>query len=237
MRSAAPGTGQEAPDVRCEVPDVRRAVIAEDSVLLRVGLVKVVEMAGFEVAAEVGDAHGLLAAVEKHRPDLAVVDVRMPPGFTDEGVRAALSIRRSRPSTAVLLLSQYVEERYAADLLAANISGVGYLLKQRVADVEEFIEALQRVADGGTALDPQVVAQLLVRRPSDPLERLTAREREVLALMAEGRSNAGIAAQLVVSESAVAKHINNILAKLDFPKADADHRRVLAVLHFLGVGV
>ncbi len=218
------------------MPEVRRAVIAEDSVLLRIGLVKVVEMAGFEVAAEAGDAPGLLAAVEEHRPDLAVVDVRMPPGFTDEGVRAALAIRQKWPSTAVLLLSQYVEERYAADLLAANTSGVGYLLKQRVADVEEFIEALRRVADGGTALDPQVVAQLLVRRSSDPLERLTAREREVLALMAEGRSNAGIAAGLVVSESAVAKHINNILAKLDLPRADADHRRVLAVLHFLGVG-
>ncbi|MEU1230819.1 response regulator transcription factor [Streptomyces sp. NPDC005828] len=215
---------------------MRRAVIAEDSVLLRMGLVKVVEMAGFEVAAEAGDAEGLLAAVEEHRPDLAVIDVRMPPGFTDEGVRAALSIRRDRPSTALLLLSQYVEERYAADLLATHTSGVGYLLKQRVADVEEFIEALRRVADGGTALDPQVVAQLLVRRSNDPLERLTAREREVLSLMAEGRSNAGIATQLVVSESAVAKHINSILAKLDLPKADADHRRVLAVLRFLGVG-
>ncbi|MER6306138.1 response regulator [Streptomyces sp. NPDC001739] len=211
-------------------------MIAEDSVLLRIGLVKLVEMAGFEVAAEAGDAEGLLAAVAEHRPDLAVVDVRMPPGFTDEGVRAALSIRERWPRTAVLMLSQYVEERYAADLLASNTSGVGYLLKQRVADVEEFIEALRRVADGGTALDPQVVAQLLVRRSSDPLERLTAREREVLTLMAEGRSNAGIAAGLVVSESAVAKHINNILAKLDLPKADADHRRVLAVLRFLGVG-
>ncbi|MCW7991802.1 LuxR family transcriptional regulator, partial [Streptomyces platensis subsp. clarensis] len=171
-------------------------MIAEDSVLLRIGLVKVVEMAGFEVAAEAGDAQGLLAAVAEHRPDLAVVDVRMPPGFTDEGVRAALSIRRDRPETAVLLLSQYVEERYAAELLATNTSGVGYLLKQRVADVEEFVDALRRVADGGTALDPQVVAQLLVRRPSDPLERLTARERDVLALMAEGRPNAGIAGQL-----------------------------------------
>ncbi|MEW2129287.1 response regulator transcription factor [Streptomyces sp. NPDC005435] len=211
-------------------------MIAEDSVLLRMGLVKVVQMAGFEVAAEVGDAQGLLAAVEEYDPALALVDVRMPPGFTDEGVHAALSIRRSRPATAVLLLSQYVEERYAADLLATHTSGVGYLLKQRVADVEEFIEALRRVADGGTALDPQVVAQLLVRRRSDPLDRLTARERDVLALMAEGRSNAGIAERLVVSESAVAKHINNILAKLDLPRADADHRRVLAVLRFLGVG-
>ncbi|MFE7117269.1 response regulator [Streptomyces sp. NPDC057654] len=212
-----------------------RAVIAEDSVLLRIGLVKVLEAAGFEVVAEVGDAEALLAAVEEHRPDIAVVDVRMPPGFTDEGVRAALVIRRQWPGVAVLLLSQYVEERYAADLLSANTNGVGYLLKQRVADVEEFIDALRRVADGGTALDPQVVSQLLVRRHSDPLDRLTPREREVLELMAGGRSNAGIAEQLVVSESAVAKHINSILAKLDLPKADADHRRVLAVLRFLGV--
>ncbi|MEU7045474.1 response regulator transcription factor [Streptomyces varsoviensis] len=212
-----------------------RAVIAEDSVLLRIGLVKVLETAGFEVVAEVADAEALLAAVAEHRPDIAVVDVRMPPGFTDEGVRAALVIRRQWPGVAVLLLSQYVEERYAADLLSANTDGVGYLLKQRVADVEEFIDALRRVADGGTALDPQVVSQLLVRRHSDPLDRLTRREREVLELMAGGRSNAGIAGQLVVSESAVAKHINSILAKLDLPKADADHRRVLAVLRFLGV--
>ncbi|MGW6907982.1 MAG: response regulator transcription factor [Streptomyces sp.] len=212
-----------------------RAVIAEDSVLLRIGVVKVLEMAGFEVVAEVGDAEALLAAVEEHRPDIAVVDVRMPPGFTDEGVRAALVIRQQWPGTAVLLLSQYVEERYAADLLSAHTSGIGYLLKQRVADVEEFADTLRRVAEGGTALDPQVVSQLLVRRHSDPLDRLTPREREVLELMAGGRSNAGIAAQLVVSESAVAKHINSILAKLDLPKADADHRRVLAVLRFLGV--
>ncbi|MCX5611492.1 response regulator transcription factor [Streptomyces sp. NBC_00047] len=213
-----------------------RAVIAEDSVLLRIGLVKVLEMAGFEVAAETGDAEGLLAAVEEHRPELALVDVRMPPGFTDEGVRAALMIRRQYADTAVLLLSQYVEERYAADLLATRSgAGIGYLLKQRVADVEEFVDALRRVAAGGTALDPQVVAQLLLRRGGgpDPLERLTPREREVLALMAEGRSNAGIAAELVVSESAVAKHINNIFAKLDLPPADGDHRRVLAVLRFL----
>ncbi|MFD9605754.1 response regulator transcription factor [Streptomyces sp. NBC_01224] len=212
-----------------------RAVIAEDSVLLRVGVVKVLEMAGFEVVAEVGDGEALLAAVEEHRPDIAVVDVRMPPGFTDEGVRAALVIRQQWPQTAVLLLSQYVEERYAADLLSANTSSIGYLLKQRVADVEEFVDALRRVAAGGTALDPQVVSQLLVRRHSSPLDRLTPREREVLELMAGGRSNAGIAGQLVVSESAVAKHINNIFAKLDLPKADADHRRVLAVLSFLGV--
>jgi DNA-binding NarL/FixJ family response regulator len=211
-----------------------RAVIAEDSVLLRVGLVKVLESAGFEVVAEVGDADALLAAVEERRPALAVVDVRMPPGHTDEGVRAALVIRRQWPDTAVVLLSQYVEERYAADLLSTHTSGVGYLLKQRVADVTEFVEALHRVAAGGTALDPEVVAQLLVRGRHDPLDRLTPRERDVLALMAEGRSNAGIAQALVVTDSAVAKHINNIFAKLDLPAADRDHRRVLAVLKYLG---
>ncbi|GGX71159.1 response regulator transcription factor [Streptomyces hiroshimensis] len=213
-----------------------RAVIAEDSVLLRIGLVKVLEAAGFDVVAETGDAEAVLAAVEEHRPGLVVLDVRMPPGFTDEGVRAALVIRKQWPDTAVLLLSQYVEERYAADLLSGDTRGVGYLLKERVADVEEFIDALRRVAGGGTALDPQVVSQLLLRRHSDPLDRLTPRERDVLELMASGRSNAGIAEGLVVSESAVAKHINSILAKLDLPKADADHRRVLAVLRFLGVG-
>ncbi|MER7788123.1 response regulator transcription factor [Streptomyces sp. NPDC097640] len=213
-----------------------RAVIAEDSVLLRIGLVKVLQTAGFEVVAETDDADGLLAAVEEHRPAIAVVDVRMPPGFTDEGVRAALLIRHQWPDTAVLLLSQYVEERYAADLLTAHTSGIGYLLKQRVADVEDFIAALHRVAGGGTALDPQVVAQLLVRRHRDPLDRLTAREREVLELMAQGRSNAGIAEGLVISESAVAKHINSIFVKLDLPVAEGDHRRVLAVLRFLGVG-
>ncbi|MFE6871952.1 response regulator [Kitasatospora sp. NPDC057692] len=210
-----------------------RAVIAEDSVLLRVGLIKVLEMGGFQVAAEAGDAEGLLAAVAEHRPELALIDVRMPPGFTDEGVRAAMEIRRRWPGTAVVLLSQYVEERYAADLLSAHTSGVGYLLKQRVADVTDFVAAVRRVADGGTALDPQVVAQLLLRRDSDPLARLTPREREVLGLMAEGRSNTGIAQTLVVGESAVAKHINNIFAKLDLPVVDVDHRRVLAVLRFL----
>ncbi|CCB78346.1 Two-component system response regulator [Streptantibioticus cattleyicolor NRRL 8057 = DSM 46488] len=210
-------------------------MIAEDSLLLRIGVVKVLQMAGFEVAAEVADPEALLAAVEEHQPDIAVVDVRMPPDFRDEGVRAALVIRRQWPKTSVLLLSQYVEERYAADLLSADTAGVGYLLKQRVADVEEFVEALRQVAEGGTVLDPQVVSQLLVRRHSDPLDRLTAREREVLELMASGRSNAGIARELVISESAVAKHINSIMTKLDLPKTDADHRRVLAVLRFLGV--
>ncbi|MFJ5232166.1 response regulator [Kitasatospora sp. NPDC088391] len=212
-----------------------RAVIAEDSVLLRIGIVKVLESEGYEVAAAVGDAEALLAAVEEHRPQIVVSDVRMPPGFTDEGVRAALLIRRQWPDTAVVLLSQFVEERYAADLLAKNTSGVGYLLKQRVANVDEFLEALQRVAAGGTALDPEVVAQLLLRRDSDPLHRLTPRERDVLALMAEGRSNAAIAESLVISDSAVSKHINSILTKLDLPPAEDVHRRVLAVLRFLEV--
>jgi DNA-binding NarL/FixJ family response regulator len=210
-----------------------RAVIAEDSVLLRAGLVRVLETGGFTVAAEAGDAETLLKDVERHQPDLVLADVRMPPGFADEGVRAALVIRQRWPRMPVVLLSQYVEERYAADLLTTHTSGVGYLLKQRVADVAEFIAALHRVAAGGTALDPQVVAQLLLRRDSGPLERLTPREREVLALMAEGRSNAAIAATLVVSDSAVAKHINAIFTKLDLPPTDSDHRRVLAVLTFL----
>ncbi|MFD0563138.1 response regulator [Kitasatospora saccharophila] len=212
-----------------------RAVIAEDSVLLRIGIVKVLESEGYEVAAAVGDAEALLAAVEEHRPQIVVADVRMPPGFADEGVRAALMIRRQWPDTAVVLLSQFVEERYAADLLAKNTSGVGYLLKQRVANVDEFVEALHRVAQGGTALDPEVVAQLLLRRDSDPLHRLTPRERDVLALMAEGRSNTAIAESLVVSDSAVSKHINSILTKLDLPPAEETHRRVLAVLRFLEV--
>ncbi|WP_329564035.1 response regulator transcription factor [Kitasatospora sp. NBC_01266] len=213
-----------------------RAVIAEDSVLLRVGLVKVLEAVGYEVAAAVGDAEALLAAVEEHQPQVVVTDVRMPPGFTDEGVRAALLIRRQWPQIAMLLLSQYVEERYAADLLSSNTSGVGYLLKERVANVDDFVDALQRVAAGGTALDPEVVAQLLVRRHRDPLEKLTPRERDVLKLMAEGHSNAAIAEALVVSDSAVAKHISSIFTKLDLPAADATHRRVLAVLRFLGEG-
>ena len=212
-----------------------RVVIAEDSVLLRAGLVKLLDTAGIEVAAAVGDAESLLAAVAEHTPDVIIADVRMPPSHTDEGVRAALVVRRQWPSVAVLLLSQYVEERYAADLLAANTSSVGYLLKDRVADVEEFLDALRRVAAGGTALDPEVVAQLLVRRHRDPLDRLTPRELEVLALMAGGRSNTGIAQALVISDSAVAKHINSIFAKLDLGPADGD-RRVLAVLRFLGVG-
>jgi DNA-binding NarL/FixJ family response regulator len=181
----------------------------------------------------VSDAEALLRAVDELQPDVAIVDVRMPPSHTDEGLKAALVVRRQWPSVAVLVLSQYVEERYATELLSRDTRGVGYLLKDRVADVEEFLDALRRVADGGTALDPEVVSQLLVRRRPDPLDRLTPREWDVLRLMAEGRSNAGIAAALVVSGSAVEKHVNSILAKLDLPEADADHRRVLAVLHLI----
>jgi DNA-binding NarL/FixJ family response regulator len=209
-----------------------RVVIAEDSVLLRAGLSRLLAEAGFEVVAAVPDAEGLLRAVGEHAPDLAVVDVRMPPTHTDEGIRAALVIRRQYPGVAVLVLSQYVEERYAADLLASRTGGVGYLLKDRVAHVAEFVDALRRVAAGGTALDPEVVAQLLVRR-DDPLDRLTPRELEVLRLMAEGRSNAAIVDALRVSASAVEKYVGNIFAKLDLPPTDTDHRRVLAVLKYL----
>jgi DNA-binding NarL/FixJ family response regulator len=213
-----------------------RVVIAEDSVLLRAGLVKLLGAADIEVAAAVSDASELLAAVPEYQPDLVIADVRMPPTHTDEGIRAALVIRRQWPEVAVLVLSQYVEERYATDLLAANTSSVGYLLKDRVADVGEFVSALRRVAEGGTALDPEVVAQLLLRGRSDPLDRLTPREHEVLRLMAEGRSNAAIAQTLVITDSAVAKHINSIFAKLDLPPDEGDHRRVLAVLRFLDTG-
>ncbi|HEY3980582.1 MAG TPA: response regulator transcription factor [Streptosporangiaceae bacterium] len=213
-----------------------RVVIAEDSVLLRAGLTKLLAAAGIEVLAAVGDAEELLAAVGEHQPDVVIADVRMPPGYSDEGIRAALVIRSQWPGVAVLVLSQYVEERYAADLLSANTSSIGYLLKDRVADVGEFLDALRRVAGGGTALDPEVVAQLLLRRRSDPLDRLTPRELEVLRRMAEGRSNAAIAQQLVITDSAVAKHINNIFSKLDLHPGDSDHRRVLAVLRFLDVG-
>jgi DNA-binding NarL/FixJ family response regulator len=211
-----------------------RVVIGEDSVLLLAGLVKLLESAGFEVAATAGDGDALVAAVEREQPDLVIADVRMPPTHTDEGVRAALAIRGRWPDIAILVLSQYVEERYAADLLSTNTTGVGYLLKDRVADVTEFLDALRRVAAGGTALDPEVVAQLLLRRGADPLAALTQRERDVIALMAEGRSNPEIAAALVITESAVSKHINSIFAKLGLYQGDTGHRRVLAVLRYLG---
>jgi DNA-binding NarL/FixJ family response regulator len=211
-----------------------RVVIGEDSVLLLAGLVKLLESAGIAVVATAGDGDSLVAVTEREQPDLVIADVRMPPSHTDEGIRAALAIRGRWPGIAILVLSQYVEERYAADLLAANTSSVGYLLKDRVADVTEFIDALRRVAAGGTALDPEVVAQILLRRGADPLAALTQREHDVLALMAEGRANPEIAATLVITESAVSKHINSIFAKLGLHPGDTGHRRVLAVLRYLG---
>jgi len=211
-----------------------RIVIAEDSVLLRAGLTRILADAGEDVVATVGDADELLLAVQRHQPDLAVVDVRMPPTHTDDGLRAALTVRSRWPHIGILVLSQYVEERYATELIANDTSGVGYLLKDRIADVSDFLGAVRRVGDGGTALDPEVVAQLLARsRRRDPLERLTPREREVLGLMAEGRANPAIARELVVSDKAVEKHVGNIFLKLDLPPTDNDHRRVLAVLRWL----
>jgi DNA-binding NarL/FixJ family response regulator len=211
-----------------------RVVIAEDSGLLRQGLVRLLGDSGFEVVAQVGDGPGLVEAVDRHRPDVCVVDVRMPPTHRDEGLRAALEARRLVPGLPVVILSQYVEERYAGELLESGADGVGYLLKDRVADVGDFVDALRRVAAGGTVLDPEVVAQLLARRRrDDPLETLTPREREVLGLMAEGRSNAHIARSLVVTDGAVEKHVRNIFGKLGLPASDSNHRRVLAVLAYL----
>ena len=211
-----------------------RVVIVEDSVLLREGLVRLLYEYGHEVVEAVGDATQLVDSVTRHLPDLTIVDVRMPPTFTDEGLRAAVGLRRVKPQAAVLVLSQYVEERYARDLLAAGAAGTGYLLKERVADVASFVEACKRVAAGGTAFDPEVVAQLLVRSTRrSKLDTLTPRESEVLGLMAQGRSNAAIAAALVVSDGAVEKHISAIFAKLGLATSDVGHRRVMAVLAFL----
>ncbi|GAA3415095.1 response regulator transcription factor [Streptosporangium vulgare] len=210
-----------------------KVVLAEDGVLLRAGLAELLARFGHRVVATAGDATGLVEAVREHAPDIVVTDVRMPPGFADEGLRAAVALRAADPRLPVLVLSQYVEQTYAAELLdSGDGTGVGYLLKDRVGDVEEFVDALCEVARGGTIVDPEVVRQLL-RRRRDPLERLSPREREVLALMAEGRSNAAIARALVVSEAAVGKHIGNILTKLDLPPAEDDHRRVLAVVTYL----
>jgi DNA-binding NarL/FixJ family response regulator len=212
-----------------------RVVIADDAVLLREGLVRLLTENGHEVVAAVGDGDSLVAAIEEHRPDISIVDVRMPPDHTDEGLRAAVTARARVPRTPILVLSQYVEVSYADDLLADRAGAVGYLLKDRVAAIAEFLDAVGRVAAGGTVLDPEVVSQLLVRRRrDDPLRELTPREREVLALMAEGRSNTAIARILVVSDGAVEKHVRNIFTKLQLPPDEEQHRRVLAVLAYLG---
>jgi DNA-binding NarL/FixJ family response regulator len=215
------------------VPEPVRVVLAEDAVLLREGLAGLLTRFGFQPVAAVGDAEALTAAVAEHHPGLVITDVRMPPSFTDEGLRAAVELRRADPGLAVVVLSQYVQHGYAAELLdSGDGRGIGYLLKDRVGDVEEFTDALCRVAAGGTAVDPQVISQL-VRRRRDPLAELSAREREVLALIAEGHSNAAIARKLVISEAAVGKHVGNILYKLRLPQTDDTNRRVLAVLAYL----
>jgi DNA-binding NarL/FixJ family response regulator len=214
--------------------DALRVVVADDSVLLRDGLVRLLTDSGFDVVAAVGDADGLLDAVTEHTPDLCLVDVRMPPTHTDEGLRAAIEIRRRQPDVAVLVLSQYVEERYAGELLTGDVAGVGYLLKDRVIDVDDFLVSLRRVANGGSAIDAEVVSQILGRsQRSSDLDRLTPREREVLTLMAEGLSNGGIAERLVISHGAVEKHISNVFMKLGLDVEETGHRRVLAVLTYL----
>jgi DNA-binding NarL/FixJ family response regulator len=208
-------------------------LVAEDAPLLREGIVAVLATAGLDVVAQAGDAEDLLRKARRHRPDVAVVDIRMPPAHRDDGLRAALTLRAELPDLGVLVLSQYVEPAYARELLAAGAEGVGYLLKDRVGDVERFVEAVRRVAGGGSALDPEIVAVLVGRRSGAGLARLTEREREVLAAMAEGRSNAAIARSLYVTEGAVEKHVRSIFAKLDLVAAADDHRRVLAVLAYL----
>jgi DNA-binding NarL/FixJ family response regulator len=212
-----------------------RIVIAEDAAVIRAGLAEILTDRGHEIVAAVGDAEALQDAVAARQPDVAIVDVRMPPSHTDEGLRAAIAIRRDHPGVGILVFSQYIETRYAADLLATRSGGVGYLLKDRVADVAEFTDAITRIAAGGTALDPEVVSGLLnASRHASALGTLTAREHDVLALMAEGRSNSAIADRIIVSERAVEKHISNIFTKLGLPPSDSDHRRVLAVLAYLG---
>lgn len=210
-----------------------RVIVCEDSALLRDGLVRLLEAHDCEVSAAVADADAFLAALEEERPDVCVLDVRLPPGFSDEGVRAAVEARRRYPGLPILILSQYVEQTYARELFAGGEGGVGYLLKDRVANPGEFVESLRRVAEGGTALDPEAVAELL-GPGEDRLALLTPREREVLELIAEGRSNSGIAARLTITDRAVEKHVSNIFAKLDLPAGSEDHRRVLAVLRWTG---
>jgi DNA-binding NarL/FixJ family response regulator len=211
-----------------------RVVLAEDSVLLREGIARLLTEVGFDVVARVGDGPSLIAAIEEYRPDISIVDVRMPPSYRDEGLRSAIEARRRVPGSPILILSQYVEERDAGELLESGADGTGYLLKDRVADVTDFTAAVRQVAAGGTVLDPEVVTQLVIRRRRDDrLDTLTAREREVLALMAEGRSNIAIADILSVSAGAVEKHVSNIFSKLDLAPTDTDHRRVLAVLAYL----
>ena len=210
-----------------------RVVLGEDSLLLRAGVARLLEDAGIEVVGQAGDFDDVLRKVRAHKPDIAIIDIKMPPTHTDEGLKAALIIRSELPGTAVLVLSQYVEREYATELLAENAAGVGYLLKERVADLDRFIDTVRRVADGGSALDPEVVSQMLARRSAGPLDQLTAREREVLALMAEGRSNHAIASELVVTDRAVEKHVTGIFGKLGLPATAEDHRRVLAVLAYL----
>jgi DNA-binding NarL/FixJ family response regulator len=210
-----------------------RVVIAEDSVLLRAGIGRLLADEDIDVVAAVGDGTELLSAVVEHQPDLAIVDVRMPPTFTDEGLRAAVTARERLPGLPILVLSQYVEESYAVELVAGGAQGVGYLLKERVADVAEFVDAVRRVADGGTCIDQDVITQLLVRRRRNPVDGLSPREREVLELMAQGMTNGGIAAKLVVSDGAVEKHIGNIFAKLGLEPRPEEHRRVRAVLTYL----
>ena len=212
-----------------------RIVIVEDSVLLREGIARLLRESGHEVVGQLVDAVPLVSTVEQLHPDLIVLDVRLPPTFTDEGIRAAVAVRAVAPEQPILVLSQYVEERYATELLASDSQGIGYLLKERVADVGDFVDACERVAARGTVLDPEVVAQLLARRRG-PFDGLTPREREVLGLMAEGRSNVGIARHLVVSDGAVEKHISSIFAKLGLATSDTEHRRVLAVLQYLQHG-
>ncbi|MFJ1762908.1 response regulator [Amycolatopsis sp. NPDC088138] len=211
-----------------------RVVIAEDAVLLRAGVTRLLADEGIETVAAVDNGDDLLGAVLEHRPDLAIVDVRMPPTFTDEGLRAALAARKEVPGLPVLVLSQYVEESYAVELLSGGAGGVGYLLKERVADVADFLDAVRRVANGGTAIDPDVIAQLMARGRRNPLDALTARESEVLGLMAQGLSNTAIANSLVVSHGAVEKHIGNIFSKLGLEASAEEHRRVRAVLTYLG---